>query len=117
MPAPDTSWESIVDQAMQDCIDVFGEGADQVTIQHYNGAGYDAAYTVDGIFDAQSVQVDPDTGVQVISNEPMMSFKVSDLTQLLDNRDRIVIRGVTYTVKEPEFDGQGTCTVMLFRAT
>lgn len=65
MPAPETEWEKIVTEAMGECVDVFGEGEDsngvgRVTIQHAAGG---AAYAVDGIFEAESIEVDPDSGV------------------------------------------------------
>lgn len=112
MPTPLTPWEEMVDQAMDDCIAVFGEGADQVTYTH---AGSLTSYTLDGIFEAESVEADPDTGVAVISNSPQISFKLSDMEADPDMNDTIVIRGVTYRVKEPQFDGQGTVTLRLFR--
>jgi len=112
MTSPDTPWEATVDMAMQTCIDVFGEGVDQVTIEQPGLP----PYLVDGIFDSASIQVDPDTGVPIISNDPQISFRVSNLLKLLHNGDRVIIRGVAYQVKEPVYDGQGTVTVMLFRA-
>lgn len=112
MPAPQTPWEEIVDQAMADCVDAFGDGTDQVTYTHLGGA----AYTVDGIFEAESIETDPDTGAKIISNTPQISFRLSQLTAMPDNGDTIVIRGETYKVKEPILDGQGTVTLRLWRA-
>lgn len=111
MPAPVTPWEEMVTEAMQACTDVFGEGAAQVTYTHVGGT----AYALDGIFEAESVEVDPDTGIAVISNNPQISFKLADMQAEPDNRDLVVIRGITYRVKEPQFDGQGTVTLRLFR--
>jgi hypothetical protein len=102
----------MVDEAMQDCIDVFGEGAEQVTVAH--GAG--TPYAVNGIFDSESLVVDPETRMRVVSNQPVISFKVSDMEQDPDSGDTVVIRGRTYTVVEPTFDGQGTVTLRLHLA-
>lgn len=111
MPAPVTSWDEIVDQAMADCTDVFGEGTEQVTVQHVGGT----QYQVDGIFEAESIDVDPETGARVISNNPQISFRLSVLEDDPDNLDTITIRGVEYRVKEPIFDGHGTVTLRLWR--
>lgn len=111
MPAPNTPWEQMVTDAMGECTDVFGEGDDQVTFTHAGGQ----PYTLDGIWDAESVQIDPDTGAGIISNEPMISFALADMQAEPDNGDTVTVRGVTYKVKEPQFDGQGTVTLLLYR--
>lgn len=112
MPAPQTEWERMVDQAMADCTATFGDGAGAITYQHPDGQ----PYTLDGIFEAESEEVDPDTGVKIISNNPQVSFRLSDLERMPDMGDLVTIRGATYRVKEPQFDGQGTVTLRLFMA-
>lgn len=107
---PQTPWEETVGQAMQACVDVFGEGAGQVTYTHAAGG---AAYTVDGIFEATTEEVDLETGASVLSHQPRISFRLSALQQLPEQGDIIVIRGKTYRAIETEFDGQGTVTVRL----
>ena len=111
MPSPKTPWEQTVTAAMGECVAVFGEGDDQVSYTHQGGT----AYTLDGIWDAESVTVDPDTGALIVSNQPMIAFALADMQEFPDNGDTVVARGVTYTVKEPQFDGQGTVTLLLFR--
>ena len=111
MPAPQTPWEELVDEAMGQCTDVFGEGADQVTYTHSGGT----PYTLDGIFEAESIDTDPETGAKIISNTPQISFRLSDMQAEPDNRDTVVIRGVSYRVKDPRYDGQGTVTMRLYR--
>lgn len=109
MPVTQTPWEELVDQAMQVCIDTFGEGAEQVEFTHVGGT----AYLTDGIFEAESIVVDPDTGLQVKSNQPQISFRLSQLQQMPDIDDTILIRGYLYRVVDPQFDGQGTVTLRL----
>lgn len=104
--APRTDWEKTVEEAMQDCVDVFGE---PVTYTHLGGN----PYTTTGIFEAATEQVDPDTGVAILSNQPMISFKLSALQAIPRQNDRVTIRGKAYQVVEPEFDGQGTVTLRL----
>jgi hypothetical protein len=111
MPTPNTPWEEDVTAAMRACTEVFGEGAGNVTYTHLGGE----AYTLNGIWDADSIRVDPDTGVQIISNQPMISFALADMQAQPDNNDLLTARGVNYRVREPEFDGQGTVTLMLYR--
>jgi hypothetical protein len=110
---PQTPWEEIVGQAMDDCVAVFGEGAAQVTYTH---AGGGAPYPVDGIFEAATEEVDIDTGAAVLSNQPRISFKLAVLQELPDQGDTLLIRGKSYRVIEPEFDGQGTVTLRLHEA-
>lgn len=111
MPSPQTEWEEIVGQAMDDCVAVFGEGEEQVTYTHAGGS----PYTTNGIYEAESIEVDPDTGARIISNTPQISFKLSALSAMPDSGDTITARGIDYRVKEPIFDGQGTVTLRLWR--
>lgn len=111
MPTPNTPWEEIVGQAMDDCVDAFGEGTEQVTFTPAGGS----PSSVDGIWEAESIDVDPETGARVISNNPQISFKVAALPSAPKNNDRVIVRGITYRVKEPIFDGQGTVTCRLWR--
>lgn len=112
MPNPNTPWEIMVTEAMHECTDVFGEGEGAVIFTHVGGE----PYGINGIWDAESVQIDPDTGVQILSYEPMISFALSDMEAQPDNGDTVKVRNITYVVKEPLFDGQGTVTLLLYRA-
>lgn len=114
MPVTQTAWEQMVDKAMQVCVDTFGDGRDEDgigRIQYIHVGG--TAYDVDGIFEAQSEIIDPDSGAKVISNQPQVSFKLSLLQQMPDMDDEVQIRGYWYRVIEPIFDGQGTVTLRL----
>lgn len=114
MPLPQTEWEKMVDRAMQSCIEVFGEG-DQalVTITHL--VGDTTPYERDGIFEAQSLVVDPGTQLKIMSNQPQISFRVSQLVQMPDVDDTFVVRGILYRADSPIFDGHGTVTIPLGR--
>lgn len=111
MPATQTPWEESVDEAMRDCIEAFGEGDDQVTYTHLGGS----PYTLNGIFEAESIETDPDTGAQIISNNPQVAFRLSEMQAMPENGDTVTVRGVNYKVKEPILDGQGTVTCRLWR--
>jgi hypothetical protein len=111
MPVPQTAWEQIVDRAMQSCIDVFGDGPSSVIITHFDGE----PYAVDGIFEAQSLVVDPGTQLKIMSNQPQISFRVSQLQQMPDVDDELLIRGIAYRADAPIFDGHGTVTIPLSR--
>jgi hypothetical protein len=114
MPAIQTKWEALVDRAMQVCVDTFGDGQDDdgIALIEYTHLG-GIAYKVDGIFEAESTEVDPDTGVKIMSNVPQISFRLSQLQEMPDIDDTVLIRGYLYRVVEPQFDGQGTVTLRL----
>lgn len=110
MPVTQTPWEEKVEQAMQVCINTFGEGDDNaVEYTHLGGT----PYTLNGIFEAESVNTDPDTGLQIKSNQPQISFRLSQLQQMPDVDDTVLVRGYLYRVVDPQFDGQGTVTLRL----
>lgn len=110
MPAPQTKWEEAVDRAMRTCVRTFGEGEEAlVTYTHAGGPTYD----LDGIFEATTEAVDLDTGASITSNQPRVSFPLSAMQALPNTSDTCVIRGKTYRVIDPSFDGQGTVTLRL----
>lgn len=112
MPAPQTKWEQTVDRAMRTCVRVFGEGDTAlVTYAHAGGPTYD----LDGIFEATTEVVDLDTGAAVMSNQPRVSFALSAMQALPKVGDTCEIRGLSYKVIEPNFDGQGTVTLRLHK--
>lgn len=111
--SPQTSWESMVDEAMSACVEIFGEGEDQVTYTHLDGS----PFTLNGIFESATEDVDPNTGVMILSNKPMFSAGLGSFQQIPDQGDTAVIRGQTYRVIEPIFDGQGTVTLRLHKVT
>lgn len=113
MPAPQTKWEQSVTRAMRTCVRVFGDGVDQVAYTH--ALAVPLAYTLDGIFEATTEEVDLDTGATILSNKPQVSFALADMQSLPVVGDTCVIRGATYRVIEPNFDGQGTVTLRLHK--
>ena len=99
---------------MQECIATFGDGVDangdgKVTYTHVNGT----SYTLDGIFEAASEQVSIENDMQVVSYQPVFSTRLSLMQATPGRRDTLLIRGKTYRVVEPTFDGQGTVTLRL----
>lgn len=117
MPAPQTKWEQTVDRAMRTCVRVFGDGTDEngvarITFTH---TATGETYDVDGIFEATTEEIDLDTGAPVLSNKPQVSFPLSALRALPVVGDTCVIRGATYRIVQPNFDGQGTVTLRLHK--
>lgn len=114
MPTPQTPWEETVDQAMLDCVGVFGEGVDavgdgKVIYTHLDGS----PFPLDGIFEAMTEEIDPDTGAVVLSHKPVLSVALSKLLTVPQAGDTAVIRGKGYRVIDTHFDGQGTVTLRL----
>lgn len=114
MPAPQTKWEQTVDRAMRTCVRVFGEG--ETLLVSYTHIGTGLTYDLDGIFEAATEVVDLDTGANVLSNQPKVSFPLSEMQALPNVGDTCVIRAKGYRVIEPNFDGQGTVTLRLHEA-
>ena len=114
MPVVQTKWEELVDKAMSVCVDTFGDGVDdngqgRIRYTHPDGS----PYYLDGIFEAESIKVDPDTGAKIISNSPQVSFRLSQLQQMPDIDDEVEVRGYLYRVVDVQLDGQGTVTLPL----
>lgn len=80
----------------------------------YTPAG-GAAETVTGIYDAASEVVQLQGGVEVIGTAPMVSFDISDLSQVPAAGDAVTAGGVSYTIERVEIDGGGGCSCFLNR--
>lgn len=111
---PQTAWEQTVDEAQKACNSVFGEGLDadgngQIIYTHAGGS----AFALDGIFEAQSEVIDFGNEFQTVSYQPMLSAAVSAFQQVPKAGDSCVIRGISYRVIDPRFDGQGTVTLRM----
>lgn len=65
------------------------------------------------IFDNETVMVDPDTGAEIISRNPMVQAQTSDFIYHPDKGDKMVIRGVRYQVVTHEPDGTGVSILHL----
>ena len=53
---------------------------------------------VDGIFQETTTQADPNGGAPVIVSSPTVSIALDDLNGTPSNKDRVVIRGVSYRI-------------------
>ncbi len=110
MVLPKTKWEMAVTRAMGRCVNTFGEGlAALVVFTHASGPSYE----VDGIFEAMTEEIDLETGANVMSNTPQVSFALASLQALPNVGDTCLIREKLYRVVRPNFDGQGTVTLRL----
>ena len=110
MPAPATPWERVVDRAAAAAERVFGEESPPL---YTPTAG--APYPIPLVFEALTERVDPDTGAVVLSHQPEIGVRMSQMQSTPVRGDRVTIRGVLYQVIEPTFDGQGTATLRLHR--
>jgi len=70
---------------------------------------------VTGIFTAASKQVDPNTGVVVSTNEPILGVRLSDFTPLPGLGSKVIVRGITYRVMDCQEDGEGGAKLYLQR--
>lgn len=120
MPAPKSKWEHQVDRAMRSCGATFGEDAGQAvgTVAYtHNPSGASFIFPPGvAIFESATETVDLDTGAPGISYLPRLSAPVSAFLETAAVGDALTIRGTSYRVVEPQFDGQGTVTLRLHEA-
>lgn len=90
------------------CINVFG-----VPVEYGRGS---AILQIKGIFDANYVEVDPDTGAYVMSAGPMLCVRASDLPEGKALKgDLVTVKEVNYRVLEPKPDSEGGIKLILQR--
>jgi hypothetical protein len=72
---------------------------------------------VSGVFQASYVGLDPETGIQVRSTQPVVLVKRGDLPWDPKQGDTVVARSTTYRVRDAQPDGHTGWLLMLHRTT
>lgn len=70
-------------------------------------------------FDHAAQEVQPGSRQPVISQRPVLTLRVADIAMLgrkLNRGDHFVVRGKSYRVEHPQYDGLGMVTVKLLEA-
>jgi hypothetical protein len=70
-----------------------------------------------GVFQASHVALDPDTGVQVRSTQPVLLVNEVDLPVRPQQGDQVDVRGNTWLVRDAQPDGHTGWLLMLHRTT
>lgn len=70
---------------------------------------------VRGVFQASHVGLDPETGIQVRSTQPVVLVKRGELPWDPKQGDTVVARSVTYRVRDAQPDGHEGWLLMLHR--
>lgn len=70
---------------------------------------------IGGVFQASYVGLDPETGVEVRSTQPVLLVSGVELGFDPRQNDQVDVRGATYRVRDPQPDGHGGWLLMLHR--
>ena len=71
---------------------------------------------VNGVFQASHVGLDPDTGIQVRSTQPVVLVNRGDMPWDPKQGDTVVVRSTTYRVRDLQPDGHTGWLLMLHRS-
>lgn len=91
---------------------VFFDTDDFAVASSYTPSGGSAS-TVNGIFDNEFFEVDPLTGLGVVSAQPRFLCATADLPGAAAGGDAITISAVAYTVRVIQAEGTGVTTLVL----
>lgn len=72
-----------------------------------------AQYAGTGIFDEAYREVDLAGGEAVTTEVPVLGIRTSQCPAPLVQGDQLQVRGVLYTIREPQFDGKGGAKLLL----
>ena len=75
------------------------------------------AHEVRGVFQASHIGLDPDTGVQVRSTQPVLLISQADLPIKPRQGDEVEVRGMIYQVRDAQPDGHQGVLLMLHRTS
>ena len=101
------TWANDTENILAAALQSFGE--DVV----YTPVGGNPIAGARGVFRARSVAIDPDTGAQVNSENPVLGVQFSNLGWVPKQNDSVVVRGVSYRVARLVKDGEGGGYVIL----
>jgi hypothetical protein len=89
------------------CVSIFGEPI------IYTAVGSLNPLSINGVFDPANHDIVINEGVPMTMLRPVLGVYVADFPSPPQQNDICVVRGVTYTVREPIFDGRGNCKLYL----
>jgi hypothetical protein len=102
------SWLDLTDGVMRVATNTFGE-----TVVFTPSGGL--ASNKLGIFRDQFLEIDSQTGYQVLTDQPNLSIRNSDFATLPVQGDNFTIRNVNYTVHTLHRDGEAGSTILLYK--
>ena len=101
-------WGNMSASALLICMNIFG-----VPVEYGRGS---SIVQIKGIFDANYVEVDPNTGAYVMSAGPMLCVRASDLPDgKALHGDIVTVKDANYRVLEPKPDSEGGIKLILQR--
>lgn len=104
------SWTDLVDDLNRNCMNAFSEKEGVLYIRNNNDQ-----ISIQGIFDSNSISVDPNTGAVIPSVTPVLGIVAKDIPSDPDEGDKVVIRGIAYKVMEYQPDSEGMIKLILHR--
>jgi hypothetical protein len=103
-----SNWQTLTSLVMDQCLSSFGED-----VIYVSDGGSPVTFTA--IFDNEFQTVDPQTGALVISTQPVIGVKSTDLPDEPSKEDRVTIRGVEYRIIDHQPDGQAGTRLFLHK--
>ena len=97
--------------ALHAVVTVMGD-RDLITFHHRGQSA-----TARAVFQDAHVGLDPETGIQVRSTQPVLLLERDELPFRLQQGDEVDARGATYKVRDVQPDGHTGVLVMLHRTT
>lgn len=110
------SWPQMADRMLGTVMRTFAhrDAAGQSLVQYLPKGG--AAYAIEATFDKSHMSVDPSTGAQVSSTNPLLGVQLSQLQAAPRKGDRVNVGGVIYTVADFQPDGTAGAILELHEA-
>lgn len=101
-------WKKVADRVIKTGIGAFGRSVTYYP-QHHE------CVEIRAIFDQAYIAVNPDTGVPVDSQVPVLHVRLADLPFTPGQGDRVGICGAMYRVISNQPDGQGAAMLVLHK--
>lgn len=103
------AWADAVNRILSSSLSVFGEAVTYLPVTGGSRA-------MRGIYNELYVEVDPETGAMVSSQQPNLGVRLSDFPVRPKPGDRFTVRNVTYKLRDCQEDGEGGAKLILTKA-
>lgn len=107
------AWEDKVEGLLGACVSPSMFGSSMI---HHPAADGAESKTFNGIWSAVYLDIEPDSGIQVLADDPNVGARLSDFDVDPKKGDEIEYKGDRYTIRAPEPDGEGGIVLVLEKA-
>lgn len=100
-------WEGLADLCLKATTQVLGVAATWTSVEG------GAPVVFQGIFDDEFEEFEPETGARITVSKPNLAVRLADLTDQVQENDKVTVASQNYVVAALQEDGEGGALLIL----